>query len=279
MPRLVFVDDPLDPRIAEYRDVRERDLVGRRGLFVAEGEVVLSVLLRSARHRPISLLVDERRLDALAPLLVDLDDAVPVHVVARPVLDAIVGFPLHRGLLAIGRREDPRPVADLLAEAPPDAVVVVALGIANHDNVGGLFRNAAAFGASAVLLDERCCDPFYRKALRVSVGHVLTVPSARFAAEDPVAVLEAHGFTVLSLSPRAPERLADVRIDGRVAILLGTEGPGLPADVLARTRAVGIPMAPGVDSLNVATTAAVVLHHLTATRDLPLVRRRVADAP
>ena len=279
MPRLVPVDDPLDPRIADFRDVRERDLVGRRGAFVAEGEVVLIVLLRSARHRPVALLVDERRLAALMPLLADLDDTVPVHVVTRPVLDAIVGFPLHRGLLAIGRREAPRPVADLLAETPPDAVVVVALGIANHDNVGGLFRNAAAFGASAVLLDARCCDPFYRKALRVSVGHVLTVPSARFAAdEDPVALLAAHGFTVLSLSPRAPERLADVRVAGRVAVVLGTEGPGLPDDVLARTRAIGIPMAPGVDSLNVATTAAVVLHHLTATRAPAAAIGRVAPS-
>lgn len=267
MPLLVPVHDPLDPRIADYRDVRERDLVGRRDLFVAEGEVVLTVLVRSRRHRPLSLLLDERRVEPLSGLLAELDDDVPVHVAPRAVVDAVVGFPLHRGILALGRRAAPVSPSALLAEAPADAVVVVALGIANHDNVGGLFRNAAAFGASAVLMDAACCDPFYRKALRVSVGHVLTVPSARFAVgEDPVATLRAAGFEVLSLTPRATERLIDVRAAGRVAILLGTEGPGLPDDVLARTRAVSIPMAPGVDSLNVATTGALVLHHLTAFR-------------
>lgn len=267
MPLLVPVSDPLDPRIADYRDVRERDLVGRRDLFVAEGEVVLTVLVGTSRHRPVSLLVDARRLDALAPLLERLSPEVPVHVASRAVIDAIVGFPLHRGILAIGRRAPAPSAADLLAATGSEAVVVVALGIANHDNIGGLFRNAAAFGASAVLMDAGCCDPFYRKALRVSVGHVLAVPQARFAAgEDPVAVLEGQGFEVLSLSPSARERLVDARPTGRVAVLLGTEGPGLPEAILARTRAVSIPMAAGVDSLNVATTSGIVLHHLTAER-------------
>lgn len=267
MPLLLPVDDPADPRIADYRDVRERDLVGRRGLFVAEGEVVLTVLVRSPRHRPVSLLLDERRVAALAPLLDELESDVPVHIASRAVLDAIVGFPLHRGILAIGRNRAAESVADLLAAAPAEATVVVALGIANHDNIGGIFRNAAAFGATAVLMDGACCDPFYRKALRVSVGHVLTVPSARFAADDdPVALLAAHGFEALALTPQAPERLADVRPHGRVAILLGTEGPGLDAGVMARARPIAIPMAPGVDSLNVATTSGIVLHHLSAAR-------------
>ena len=267
MPLVVPIYDPEDPRIADYRDVRERDLVGRQGLFVAEGEVVLSVLVRSARHRPVSLFLDETRVAGLAPLLAALEEDVPVHVAPRAVLDAIVGFPLHRGILAIGRRAAPEPVDELLERAPDDAVAVVALGIANHDNIGGIFRNAAAFGASAVLMDDRCCDPFYRKALRVSVGHVLSVPSTRLpSGEDPVRRLAAHGYEILSLSPGAVERLLDVRPRGRTAILLGTEGPGLPREVLARTRAVAIPMAAGVDSLNVATTCGIVLHHLTAHR-------------
>jgi len=263
MPLLVPVDDPLDPRIADFRDIRERDLVGRRDLFVAEGEVVLSVLAGSSRHETVSLLIDARRVEALAPLLARLAPEVPVHVAARAVVDAIVGFPLHRGILAIGRRGTTPEASALLETLAPDAVVVAALGIANHDNIGGLFRNAAAFGAGAVLMDATCCDPFYRKALRVSVGHVLSVPQARFGlGEDPVETLARHGFEVLSLSPSGAERLVDVRPSGRVAILLGTEGPGLPEAVLARTRAVRIPMAAGVDSLNVATTSGIVLHHL-----------------
>ncbi|MCE1237082.1 MAG: RNA methyltransferase [Hyphomicrobiales bacterium] len=275
MVRLVPVTDPADPRIADYRDVRERDLVGRRGAFVAEGEVVLSVLLRSSFHRPTSLLIDERRVAALAPMLETIDAAVPVHVAPRAVLDTIVGFPLHRGILALGRKGDEEPAGDLLARLPDDAVVVVALGIANHDNIGGIFRNAAAFGAAAVLIDDRCCDPFYRKALRVSVGHVLSVPSARIPSdEDPVALLARHGFEALSLSPKAAERLVDIAPRGRVAALLGTEGPGLSDDVLARTRAVSIPMAAGVDSLNVAVTSGIVLHHLTARRTLDAASRR-----
>ena len=272
MVAIVRIDDPEDPRIADYRAVRERDLLGRDGLFVAEGAVVLAVLAASRRHRAISLLLDERRLAGLAETLDRLPPDVPVHVAPRAVIDAIAGFPLHRGILAIGRREEPVEAEVLLGGLPERAVVVVAAGIANHDNIGGIFRNAAAFGAAAVLLDAECCDPFYRKAIRVSVGHVLTVPQARLAAgADPVALLARHGFEVLSLSPAGRERLIDVRRPPRVALLLGTEGPGLPAEVLARSRAVSIPMAPGVDSLNVAVTSGIVLHHLTAEDRLPAI--------
>jgi tRNA G18 (ribose-2'-O)-methylase SpoU len=263
MPSFVVIDDPADPRIADYRDIRERDLVGRRDLFVAEGEVVLATLIGSARHRPVSLLLDERRVAALAPLLDRLEAEVPVFVVDRTVLEAVAGFPLHRGILALGRRAAPESVDALLARLSPRAIVVAALGIANHDNIGGIFRNAAAFGAEAVLLDGQCCDPFYRKAIRVSVGHALTVPQTRFApGEDPVATLRRHAFEVLALGPGASERLVDVKREGRMAIVLGTEGPGLAADVLSRARAVAIPMAAGVDSLNVAATSAIALHHL-----------------
>ena len=267
MTEIIRIDDPDDPRIAEFRSIRERDLVGRQGLFVAEGAVVLAVLAASRRHRALSLLVDERRLDGLGDILARLDPDVPVHVAARPVIDAIAGFPLHRGILALGRREPPIEPSRLLSELGALAVVVAAAGIANHDNLGGIYRNAAAFGAAAVILDAECCDPFYRKAIRVSVGHVLSVPTVRLApGADPVALLVDHGFEVLSLSPAGRERLVDVVPPPRAAILLGTEGPGLPAAVLARTRAVAIPMAPGVDSLNVAVTSGIVLHHLTAAR-------------
>ena len=272
MVEIVRIEDPEDPRIADYRAVRERDLLGRDGLFVAEGAVVLAVLAASRRHRARSLLLDERRVAGLADTLARLPPEVPVHVAPRAVIDAIAGFPLHRGILAIGRREDPVGPDALLAGLPERAVVVVAAGIANHDNIGGIFRNAAAFGAAAVLLDAECCDPFYRKAIRVSVGHVLTVPQARLAPVcDPVALLGRHGFEVLSLSPAGRERLIDVRRPPRVAVLLGTEGPGLPAEVLARSRAVSIPMAPGVDSLNVAVTSGIVLHHLTAEDRPPVI--------
>ncbi|WEK50589.1 MAG: RNA methyltransferase [Candidatus Kaistia colombiensis] len=264
MPNLIRITDPADPRIAAYCHVRERDLVGRDDHFIAEGEVVLQTLLQSDRHQPVSLLIDEKRVDGLARITDRLPDDVPVYVAGQAVLDGIVGFHIHRGILALGHRA-PAPSADaLLAGIEGRALVVVLMGIANHDNLGGIFRNAAAFGADAILLDAHCCDPLYRKAIRVSVGNTLTLPHARLApGDDVVALLERHGFTAVSLSPNGGFRLAELKRPARVAALLGTEGPGLDDTVLARTLTVRIPMAAGVDSLNVATTSGIVLHQLT----------------
>ena len=262
MPLFFEIDDPADPRIAVFRDIRERDLLGREGLFIAEGEVVLGTLLRSARHRPRSILIDARRRASLAPLLERLDETVPVYLAHRAVLDAIAGFPLHRGILAAGECGPPTTPEELLAPEGPRINLALS-AIANHDNMGGIFRNAAAFGAAGILLDSDCCDPFYRKAIRVSVGNTLTLPQARLApGEDVVELLARHGFTAVSLSPQGAFRLAELRRPRRVAVLLGTEGPGLDEAVLARTRTVSIPMAAGVDSLNVATTSGIVLHQL-----------------
>ncbi len=259
----IAIDDPLDPRIAAYRDVRERDLVGRQGHFIAEGAVVLRILLTGARHEAVSLLIADNRLEALAPLLDGLPDSVPVYRARQEILDAIAGFPLHRGILALGRRA-PEPDADaFLAGLGRRALVPVLCGIGNHDNVGGIFRNAAAFGADAVILDAGCCDPLYRKAIRVSVGATLRVPFLRLGrGVDPLGLLARHGFEAIALSPAGAVPLAALEAPARAAVLLGSEGPGLPAGLLARTRTVRIPMAPGFDSLNVATTSGIVLHHL-----------------
>ena len=258
------IDDPADPRIAPYIAVRERDLVGRRGEFIAEGEVVLRVLLGAdARCRASSLLVAENRLARLTPMLEGPGDAPPVYVASQAVMDAVVGFHIHRGMLAHGVRPADPGVDALLGALPPRALVVALFGIANHDNVGGIFRNAAAFGADAVLLDPACCDPLYRKAIRVSVGATLTVPFARLAvSEDILAILSRHAFAPLAFTPAGLEPLAGLKRPHRAAILLGAEGPGLPAPLLAAARTLAIPMAPGWDSLNVAAASAIVLHHL-----------------
>ena len=151
----------------------------------------------------------------------------------------------------------------LLSGLPAKALVVALFGIANHDNIGGVFRNAAAFGADVVICDAYCCDPLYRKAIRVSVGGVLITPFAQLApGEDPVGLFQRHGFETLALSPGAGVTLAEVKRPDRAAVLFGTEGPGLPAHLLARATPVRIPMAEGFDSLNVATTSGIVLHHL-----------------
>jgi tRNA G18 (ribose-2'-O)-methylase SpoU len=179
------------------------------------------------------------------------------------VLDGIAGFHLHRGILGFGRRApDPDP-DHLLAQAGARALVLGLSGIGNHDNMGGLFRNAAAFGAGAVLLDAGCCDPLYRKAVRVSVGAALAVPFARLPrGTDLVGLLEEHGFEVLALSPSGSSPLAGLRRPPRAALLLGAEGPGLAPEVLARALTVSIPMAGEFDSLNVATACGIALHHL-----------------
>jgi tRNA G18 (ribose-2'-O)-methylase SpoU len=268
MPTLIDIDDADDPRIEHYRNIRERDLVGRAGLFVAEGKVVVEKLVDSARHRPLSLLIAAKRLDALRPLIARLPDEVPVFIAAQAVLDAVAGFAMHRGILAIGRRRDARDADALLSTLHGDADVLVLSGIANHDNMGGIFRNAAAFGVAAVLLDADCCDPLYRKAIRVSVGAALLVPTARFGrGEDVLATLERHGFAPVSLSPAGATLLGDWRAGRRNAVLLGAEGPGLSPELLGRTRSLRIAMAAQFDSLNVATTSGIVLHHLATLKE------------
>jgi tRNA G18 (ribose-2'-O)-methylase SpoU len=244
--------------------VRERDLVGRQGLFVAEGRVVLEKAAAAMPDRLASVLVAEHRLETLRPLLERLPAATPVYAAAQAVMDAIVGFPIHRGVLALGRRAE-RDAAQLLAGLPARALVVGLIGIANHDNMGGVFRNAAAFGADAVLLDETCCDPLYRKAIRVSVGAALVTPFARAASSTRMLeMLATAGFEVVALTPGGAADLKDFRAPERTAVLFGAEGPGLPPQVLARARTVRIPMAGGFDSLNVAATSAIVLHQIAA---------------
>jgi tRNA G18 (ribose-2'-O)-methylase SpoU len=262
---LIRIDDPDDPRIAGFRDIRERDLTGRQGLFVAEGEVVLNVLTSpQSLCRPVALLLDRKRAEGLAEVIARVPDEVPVYVADQPILDAIAGFHLHRGILALGGKPEPVTLAAQLAAPGSEAVVVAACGIGNHDNMGGLFRNAAAFGAGAVLLDAHCCDPFYRKAIRVSVGAVLRTPMV--TGLDSMAMVEglkAAGFEVLALTPGASEPLEQAPRGGRVAVLLGPEGPGLSPAVIERCRPVGIPMSGGFDSLNVSVASGIALHHFT----------------
>jgi tRNA G18 (ribose-2'-O)-methylase SpoU len=265
VPELIEIDDLHDPRIEAYRDIRERDLVGREGLFVAEGKVVVEKLTDSDLHRPLSLLIASKRVAALQPIISRLADDVPVFVATQRVIDAIAGFPLHRGILAIGRRTAVPTADDLLAAYSGSATVLVLCGIANHDNLGGIFRNAAAFGVNAVLLDADCCDPLYRKAIRVSVGATLLVPFAQVPREENmVDLLERHAFAPVALSPAGACRLTDWRPGPRTAVLLGAEGPGLSAEVIRRTHSVQIAMSAGFDSLNVATTSGIVLHHISA---------------
>jgi tRNA G18 (ribose-2'-O)-methylase SpoU len=174
-------------------------------------------------------------------------------------MDGVVGFAIHRGVLALGERSEAPSPESLFSHA---SVLVGLVGLTNHDNVGGIFRNAAAFGASGVLLDDASCDPLYRKAIRVSAGAALVVPFARAVSVDAMLdLLEAAKIEALALTPRGEETI-DGLPPGRRCLLLGTEGPGLPERVLSRARRVRIDMAPGLDSLNVAVASGIALHEV-----------------
>jgi tRNA G18 (ribose-2'-O)-methylase SpoU len=260
-PRLIRVENLGDPRVMDYRDLREKDLAVRRRAFIAESEVVLRVMVSRCRYPMRSVFLADGRIDKLADALVAVPDEVPIYVAEQAVLDEVVGFHIHRGVLAAGERT-PLPEPAELLSAPGRVVVLESL--TNHDNVGGVFRNAAAFGASGVLIDGPTCDPLYRKAIRVSVGGSLTVPFARATASSTlIAAARAAGFHLVALSPRSDARplaaLSDV--PDRVALLLGTEGAGLSEAAMgAAEELVRVEMEPGFDSLNVATTSGIALH-------------------
>ncbi|PYB73201.1 MULTISPECIES: TrmH family RNA methyltransferase [Rhizobium] len=261
----IEITDPADPRIAEFTDIRERDLTGRQGQFIAEGTVVLSMLAKAhAAGGDVvaeKLLILKNRLAGLSELLALFPDDIPVYVAEAPVLDAIAGFHLHRGVLALGRRLPPPDLVERIAALSEDALVLVGCGISNHDNIGSLFRNAAGFTADAVLLDETCCDPLYRKALRVSVGSVLTMPYSRQGSADGVlGALAASGFEIWALSPSGEVEIGAIAPSRRVALVMGTEGEGLPKAILESFRSARIAQAPGLDSLNVGTASGIALY-------------------
>lgn len=260
----IRIHDPQDPRVAAYLDIRERDLAGRQGRFVAEGKVVLDTLLAARRFEAESVLVLENRLAGLDDVLRKAPAGLPIYVASGEVMDRIAGFHMHRGILAIGRKGAAVSAEALLGALPARALIVVLVGIANHDNMGSIFRNAAAFGADAALLDPTCCDPLYRKAIRVSVGAALKVPFACFAdTAGCTAMLDRQGFSQFALSPRGQIDIRDAKRNERLALYLGTEGEGLPESLLARLQTLRIGMAQGFDSLNVAAASAIALHHFS----------------
>lgn len=261
---LIRIEDPGDPRISAYRDIRERDLVGRQGRFVAEGKVVLNVLFSTSRFAAETVLLRENRVAGMDELLRRVPDDVPVYVAGGAVMDTIAGFPVHRGVLAIGKRGGEESADTLLSRLPKQALVVALSAIANHDNMGAIFRNAAAFGADAVVMDAASCDPLYRKAIRVSVGAALKVPFMRGGgSQEMIGGLAARGFEVLALSPSGMHEIGSVAPSPRTAILLGAEGPGLPGELLEKLTTVRIPMHENFDSLNVAAASAIALHRVS----------------
>lgn len=266
-PAPIKITDSRDPRVAAYLQVRERDLTGRDGRFIVEGKVTLAALIRRSRFQIESLFLCETRLEPLADLLAELPGEVPVYTAPQNLMDEVAGFPIHRGVLACGVKGAPLGIGDLMPEAGRSTLLVLN-GLSNHDNVGAAFRNAAAFGADGVLLDAECCDPLYRKSIRVSAGSALWLPFAHFeAGADHITALKNAGYTIWAMTPRAGAApLALLDVPDRLAILLGAEGPGLPDDLIEAATAVRIPMSHGFDSVNVATAGAIALSHAFAKR-------------
>jgi tRNA G18 (ribose-2'-O)-methylase SpoU len=259
---LISITDATDPRLDPFRDIRERDRMGRDGTILIEGETAVAHALSNPRIPIDAALFSERRVAGSAALAECVAARCPLLTAPDAVISAIAGFPLHRGILAVARYPTLPDVSSLVASLGPSPLVLVLSGIANHDNMGGIFRNAAAFGVDAVLLDEACCDPLYRKAIRVSVGAALMVPFAKGGSAGTILdQLEADGFSVLALSPSGEKALNDCQRADRQVVVLGAEGPGLTEAVLKRHTACRIPMVKEVDSLNVAVTSGIVLAH------------------
>ncbi|MGY0503085.1 TrmH family RNA methyltransferase [Nocardia sp. FBN12] len=261
MAEVIDIDDPTDPRVDDFRDLsnadRRPDLPGRKGLVIAEGVVVVQRMLDS-RFVPSALLGVGKRFETLAGDLADHE--LPYYRASAEVMAEVVGFHLNRGVLAVA----PRP-AELTVDEVLDGARTVAVleGVNDHENLGSMFRNAAGLGADAVLFGDRCADPLYRRAVRVSMGHVLRVPFAQLPHwPRSLDSLRDKGFQVIALTPN-PEavNLATAMTGERVALLLGAEGPGLTEEAMRATdiRA-RIPMSPGTDSLNVATAAAMAFY-------------------
>lgn len=269
-PEFVPIEDLSHPGLEPYRDQKDAWLrvqrdggTGLGGFFLAEGEIVARELFAS-RFNVRSVLVTPTRLLSMRDAIEGLPAGTPVYVAERGVAEGIVGFDMHRGVLALGERGAARPLASVVARA---RCLLVLEGLSNHDNVGSLYRSLSALGpcGSAVVLGPGCADPFYRKSLRVSMGHVLRVPTA-WALDWPGALvaIEEAGFRTVALTPGAGAvPLGDVGWrcpPERLALLVGAEGPGLSVGAMsAVSLRVRILMNEGVDSLNVGVAAAVAL--------------------
>jgi tRNA G18 (ribose-2'-O)-methylase SpoU len=261
---VIALTDPADERLADYRDLTDvalrRRIEPAAGLYMAEGAKVIARALAGG-HRPRSLLVAERWLDSVESLV---DAHTPIYVAPAVVLESVTGYDVHRGALAAMHRPLLASVADVVRDA---RLVVVLEGIVDHTNVGAIFRSVAGLGADAILVSPTCADPLYRRSVKVSMGTVFQVPWTRIEPW-PAALGELRdaGFIVaaLALSDDAVS-LADFAAAGheRVALVMGTEGDGLSRGALdGADQVVTIPMAGGVDSLNVAAASAVAVWEL-----------------
>jgi tRNA G18 (ribose-2'-O)-methylase SpoU len=265
VPGHIRIDTLEDPRVAGYRAIADHDRLHQLGVFIAEGRLVVRRLIELRQWTIESILVTSAAIDNLSDVLPNT--TAPIFVVDQDVMNGIAGFNIHRGCLALVRRPAATTL-DRIAAGPLSRILVLE-GVNNPDNVGGLFRTAAAFGIELVVLGPGCGDPLYRKAVRTSMAATLAVPFVT-APQWPRAIvdLRTDGFTVVALTPAMTAvPLEDVRPIPKLALVVGTEGDGLTAAAMAAsTLTARIPMTPAVDSLNVTTAASIAMYHCFAER-------------
>ena len=268
MTQPIMIADADDPRLDDYRRLKlpDRRMLEERsgGFFIAEGSIVVQRALDAGLGSSVrSVLAIPAQYDILASSLANI--VAPTYIVTPNLLQGVVGFDLHRGVVAAIHRPTTRNASEILADVGIRTVVALE-NINDFENLGSIFRSATALGADAVLLGPQCCDPLYRRCVRVSMGNVLTLPYAVTESwPEAIVTMQTAGFRVLAFTPSGTTSFKSLtrQPNDRVVIALGAEGPGLTAATLASADdRVTIPMHNAADSLNVSVTAAIALHHL-----------------
>jgi tRNA G18 (ribose-2'-O)-methylase SpoU len=256
------------PELAPYRSMKYQHEHRQQRIFVAEGEKVVRRLLESY-FEVISVMLPEKWLKDFETLLVARPETIPVYVAEKALLEQLTGFSMYQGVLAVGRVPEPVPFEQILAESPRPRLFLAADGLSNAENIGGLTRNCAAFGAQALIIGETSASAYLRRAVRASMGAIFKLPVLETNhLEKLLGTLRQHGIRSIAAHPHAENRLlarADLTRD--CCLVLGSEGQGIGASVLAACdEAVSIPMRMGVDSLNVGSAAAVFLYEVARQR-------------
>ncbi len=268
-----FVDSLEHPELAPFRTLRRSVEHRRQGVFVAEGGAVVQRLL-ATDLKVRALLLSPAWLERLTPALAARPQRPAVFVAEHHVLERLVGFPLHQGVMALARIPPPQPLEAILEGAPRPWLLLAMDDVTNTENTGTMVRSAAAFGATAVIAGETCASPWLRRAVRASMGAVFALPiveSMELAAT--LKELCGRGVLCLAATPHATLSVSQVRLAGDCCLVVGHEGRGIRPPVQAAcSGTVAIPMASGVDSLNVAAAAAVLLYEASRQRALAEVR-------
>lgn len=269
MLRVHSIESFSDPRLQPYRTMRWQEEHRRQQIFVAEGEKVVRRLLESSL-RVISVLLPEKWAATYGPILEQRLEEVDLFVAEKKILENLTGFSMYQGVLAVGQIPAAVSLQTLLNTAPKPALFAAVEGVSSAENLGGLVRNCSAFGVQGILIGETTCSPYLRRAVRASMGTLFQLPVVE-CASLPLALqqLRAAGVSTFAAHPHTGESVFDADFSGSLCLVLGSEGTGLSEETLrACDHACAIPMAPGVDSLNVGAAGAVFLYEIVRQRKI-----------